>query len=98
MIRLANILREEATGDCFVRRRSARKEVDAGRAEVGSPSDIFGPWAGGEVQGENGKEFFEFKVELGRILDFVLHEVEVVVGVNRGEGGADGEDVTLANE
>lgn len=94
----ADVFGEEATGDVFVGGRSGRKKIDARRPDVGGPGDGFGPGAGGEVEGEGGKEVFERRIEIFGMALADVHQVQIVVGEDGREVRAYGEDVAVADE
>ena len=51
-----------------------------------------------QVKSENGEKILEGSVEVFRVAFSNVHEVEIVVCKDRGEVGADREDVAMANE
>ena len=94
----ADVFGEAASGDLFLLGGTGDEEIYAGSAEVDGPGDRFGPRSGHEVEGEGREEVLQHCVERLRVLQAVLHEVQVVVGVDPGEVAADHEDVAVANE
>lgn len=94
----ADILGEEASGDVFEEGGSGDEEVYAGGALVDGPGVGFGPRTGDRVEGDAGVELLELLVELGGVAVVVVGEMEVVVGEDVGELGADHEDVAMSDE
>ncbi len=97
-VRFADVLGEDAAGDGFGDGAAGDEEVDARGAEVDRPGDRFRPWAGDEVEGQHGEGVLEHLVEFARVAEAMFHQVEVVIGVDRGELSADHEGVAMADE
>ncbi len=95
---LADVFGEEATGNVFVGGRSGGKKIDARRPDVGGPGDGLGPGAGGEVEGEGGKEVLERRVEIFGMALADVHQVKIVVGEDGRKVGAHSEGVAMADK
>ena len=88
-VRLADVFGEDPAGDGFFERAAGDKQIDPRGAEIHGPGDGLRPRPGDEVEGEHGERVLEHLVELGRRADAVLHQVQVVVGVDRRELAAE---------
>jgi hypothetical protein len=97
-IGFTHIFGEAASGDLLTGGGPRDENVRTGSAHVGGPGDRLGPGAGDEMESEHRHHLLEGFIQMARIAKVVLHEVQVVVGIDGRELASGHQDVAAPDE
>ena len=96
--RVPGVFGEESAGHHLLGGGGRREEVHPGSAKIDGPSNGLRPGTGDGVKRQSRVDVLQHAVEFLRVAEFVLHEVEVVIGEDRGELSTQRQHVAMAHE
>ena len=97
-VRLPHVFGKDPAGHRLLQRTGGGEDIHPRRAQVHRPCHRFRPWPCDGVQGDAREEILQHLVQLLRMPDAVLHQVQVIVRVDRRELRPQHEGIPVPDE